>query len=148
VSESREPRLHKATGVVVEVRKDRTIVELEIDPGEAGKQPQCSGCGLCSPAGAGAAKVELRAWLAEGVSVERGDRVEVEIRLATPSKAALLLYGLPLLAFLGASVGVWFATQNESASAVSGFSALGAAFLILFLVERGRGAGARVSRKI
>jgi positive regulator of sigma E activity len=133
---------------VTEVYRDRAIVELEVDPQEAGNMPECSGCGLCASGGPGRGKVELRAYLAEGISVSQGDRVEMEIRLATPAKAALLLYGLPLLAFLGGSLGVWFATGNENASAMTGFCALGAAFLLLFVVERGRGASARILRKL
>ncbi len=146
MAESTAPRLHRVTGRVVEIHKNRTIVELDVDPAEAGKKPECSGCGLCSTAGAG--KVEIRACLTEEFVVKKGDRVEVEIRLVTPAKAASLLYGLPLIAFLGASLAVWFSTGSDVASAVSGFSALGAAFLILFLVERNRGAAARVLRKL
>jgi positive regulator of sigma E activity len=86
--------------------------------------------------------------VAKGLQLAPGDRVEVEIRLVSPGKAGLLLYGLPLAAFLTASLVVFFVTGNENASAVSGFSALAAAFLILFLVERGRGASARVVGKL
>jgi positive regulator of sigma E activity len=140
--------MHRTTGRVVEVRAGRSIIELEVDSAQAGKQPECDSCGLCSAAGAASGKVELRAWVAEGLDVSPGDRVEVEIRLVSAGKAGLLLYGLPLAAFLAASVGVYAATGSENASAVSGFSALAAAFLILFLVERGRGASARVVRKL
>ncbi len=142
------PSMHRTTGRIVEARGGRSIVELEVDPGEAGKKPECADCGLCSAAGAAAGKVELRAWVADGLDVSAGDRVEVEIRPVSPGKAGLLLYGLPLAAFLAASLGVYAATGSENASAVSGFSALAAAFLILFLVERGRGASARIVRKL
>jgi positive regulator of sigma E activity len=147
-AESPAEKLHRVTGRVIESHRDRVIVELDVTPDQVGKKPECAGCGLCSSAGAAPGKVEIRAYLGEGVTAAVDDRVEVEIRLATPGKAALLLYGLPLLAFLGASLGVWFATENENASAISGFSALAAAFMILFLVERGRGASARVARRL
>jgi len=145
---SSAPSLHRVTGRIVEVHRKRSIVEIDVPPAEVGSKPECAGCGLCSTAGASAGKVELRACLTEDFEVAEGDRVEVEIRLATPARAALLLYGLPLFAFLGVSLSVWFATESEGSSAVSGFSAMGAAFLILFLVERRRGAAARVVRKL
>ncbi len=147
MSEHDGPRLHRTVGRVVEVHRDRAILELEVSPADVGKKPECGGCGLCSADRSG--RVELRAYLAEGVVVQKGDRVEAEIRLVAPGRAALLLYGMPLLAFVGTSMIVWFATGgSQNASAVSGFSALAAAFLLLFLIERGRGPSARVVRKL
>jgi positive regulator of sigma E activity len=143
------PRLLRETGRVVEARGGRVIVELEPAPaGRAGERQECAGCGLCSPAGAGGGRMEIRASLAPGQSVAPDDRVEVEIRLASPGRAGFLLYGLPLAAFLGFGLTVWLVTGSEDAGAVSGFSALAAAFLVLFLVERGRGGAARVVRKV
>jgi len=147
VSESGAARLHRTVGRVVEVHRGRAILELEVRPEEVGRKPECGGCGLCSADRAG--RVELRAYVAEGLRLATGDRVEAEIRLVTPTRAALLLYGLPLLAFVGTATIVWFATGgSENASAVSGFSALAASFLLLFLIERGRGPSARVVRKL
>lgn len=133
---------HRVCGRVCEAHRGRAIIELEIDPREAGSGPECAACRLCSPAGSG--RVELRASVPAGMELRPGERVEVEIRRVAPHKAALLLYGMPLAVFLAASLGVWAATGSENGAALAGFGGLAAAFLMLFLVERGRGPGARV----
>ena len=142
MSEPQNASLHRVTGRVVEAWRDRAIVALEIGAEEAGRGERCAGCRMCAVTPAGS--VELRAWLPPGLSVAAGDRVEVEVRSVAPHRAALLLYGMPLAAFLGATIVVWYATGSEGASALAGFGALAAAFLTLYLVERGRGASARV----
>jgi positive regulator of sigma E activity len=145
------PRLLRETGRVVEARGGRAIIELEVAAdGRAGPggRPECAGCGLCAPAAAGGGRFEIRARLEAGRSVGPGDRVEVEIRLASSGRAGLLLCGLPLAAFLGFGLTAWLVTGSENAGAVSGFSALGAAFLALFLVERRWGSAARVVRRL
>ena len=136
------PLLHRVCGRVGETHRGRAIIELEIDPREAGAGPECAACRLCSAAGSG--RVELRASVPAGLELHPGERVEVEIRRVAPHQAALLLYGMPLAVFLAASLGVWAATGSENAAALAGFGGLAAAFLALFLAERGRGPGARV----
>jgi positive regulator of sigma E activity len=55
---------------------------------------------------------------------------------------------MPLAAFLTASIGVAYLTRSEAASALSGFAALGAAFLALLLIERRGGSRSVVTRKL
>ena len=149
MSATDKTELHTTTGAVIEVYRNRAIVELDVKPQEVGSKPQCKGCGLCSCGGAaGNARVELRASVPEELSLAKGDRVEIRIRLVSPGRAALLLYGLPLFAFLACSIGGWFISHSEMISATSGFSALIAAYLVILLVDRGRGPSARISRKI
>ena len=134
------------SGRVVETRRGRAIVELDVRPEEAGKKPHCSGCGLCTSAGGG--NPELRAVVPEGLDLSADDRVEVRLRLASSGAAAMLLFGVPLLLFLGASFAGWLLTGSEPVAAAAGFSGLTAGFVVLFAADRIRGPRATVTRKL
>ncbi|MGQ9537794.1 MAG: SoxR reducing system RseC family protein [Actinomycetota bacterium] len=77
-------------GTVIEVRGD--LVEVAFPRGR-----MCEGCGSCCVA-AGEDSMVVEARNPHGAG--RGDRVEVEVPLGIALKAAYLLYGVPLLAFL------------------------------------------------
>lgn len=141
------PALHREAGRVAEVRRGRAIIELEA-AAAAGERPECARCRLCSTASGAAGRVELRAAVPPELELAPGDRVEVELRLAPPGRAALLLLGLPLAAFLAASGAIWALSGSEDAAAVAGFVALAAAYLVLAAVERRRGPRARVARRL
>ncbi len=137
---------HIETGRVVEAYKGRAIVELD-SASRPGSKPECGRCRLCAASGAGAPP-ELRATVAGGLTVTPGDRVEIRLRLASPGRAGLLLLGLPLAAFIGALFLASWLWKSEPAMMACGFGALGAAFLVLYLVDRRRGARAEVVRKL
>jgi positive regulator of sigma E activity len=139
-------RMHLTRGRIIEVRNSRAIIELDVEPSQVGKQESCSGCGLCNAVGGG--QVELRANCDPKTSLKSGDRVEVEIRLVNPGKAGILLYGMPLLSFLGFGWGAWWITGSEGAMIGSAFAAMCSFYLLLFLIEAKRGARARVIRKL
>jgi len=142
------PEFHVETAKVVEVWRGRAIVELE-KPAGAGERPECARCGLCVATGRGAdAPVELRAEIAPGVTAAPGDRVEVRLRLTSPGKAAVLLLGLPLVAFLGAAFLANWLWRSEAVTVACGFGALFLAFLALMAYDRARGAQAVVTRKL
>ena len=52
MSATDKTELHTTTGAVIEVYRNRAIVELDVKPQEVGSKPQCKGCGLCSCGGA------------------------------------------------------------------------------------------------
>ena len=75
-------------------------------------------------------------------------RATKRVGQASPGRAGLLLLGLPLAAFIGALFLASWLWKSEPAMMACGFGALGAAFLVLYLVDRRRGARAEVVRKL
>jgi len=145
---SAAPEFHTETGRVVEVHRGRAIVELEAGAG-AGRKPECGRCGLCAALpGAAGGGVELRAEAPRALALAPGDRVEITLRLASPGKAAVLLLGLPLVAFLAAAGLAYWLSKSEGLMIACGFGALAAGFLTLYLVDRKRGARATITRKL
>ncbi len=84
----RPPR--RETGTVIAVRGD--VAEVALPRGR-----MCEGCGSCCVA-AGEDTMVLEARNPHGAV--KGDRVEVEVPAGMALKAAYLLYGVPLVAFL------------------------------------------------
>jgi len=146
---SETPEFHTETGRVAEAYRGRAIVELDVPP-DAGSRPECARCGLCASMGGGraGAVAELRAVVPAGLQLAPGDRVELRLRLASPGRAAVLLLGLPLAAFVGGVLGAWQLWKSEAAMIGCGFGALVAAYLALYLVDRSRGPRAVVTRKL
>lgn len=84
-------------GEVIEAAGDRARVRLP-------RNDSCRACGLCLFAGEGRGMI-LEAENPVGAGA--GDRVEVELERRDPLAAAVLLFGLPLLAMLAGAGAGW-----------------------------------------
>lgn len=128
-------------GTVVTVRGDTAEVLLR-------RSRLCEGCGSCCVA------VDAETMLAEADNVagaKEGDRVQVSLPASRSIKAAYILYGIPLLAFLfglGAGALLGWALFGGGLSApfalLLGFVFLAAAF---FALSRVYAPGSRASSR-
>ena len=116
-------------GRIVEISGGKAKVSLPRKEG-------CAGCGRCSFA-VGGKNMLLEAENDAGG--RPGDEVEVNVPSRDPLQASLLIFGLPLLAFLvGAIIGYWI-FQSFGADPDFGAILIGAAGLVaVFLWVRSR----------
>lgn len=107
--------------VVVTNKKNRTQVEII-------RTSACDGCRCCS---VGKEGKPLRVWAKNPINAKVGQVVEIELSASTFLSAALIVYGIPLLAFL---VGVGFGykvSELLNISAIEPFAILTGVGLML-----------------
>jgi positive regulator of sigma E activity len=91
----------KEKGIVLEVKDN--IVAVEVKPHE-----ECHKCGIC---GAGRPrKITVTGEGAQGLA--SGDKVDLEIEPAVMLKIYSLLYGIPLIVFVGMSLFLYAALHS------------------------------------
>ncbi len=100
------------------------------------KRSACDGCkvrGVCEPSDEG---MEIEAL--NPVQAKKGQKVKVSIKTQAYLKGAIIVYGIPLLAFvagviLGKNIGELYFKQMDSdiVSFISGFAALIISFLVV-----------------
>jgi sigma-E factor negative regulatory protein RseC len=93
------PELYDYRTSTRKTQEEGTVVEIRGDVAEVMLQRSrfCEGCGSCCVV------VDDDSMLAEAINdigAEQGDRVVVELPASTSIRAAYILYGVPLLAFL------------------------------------------------
>ena len=125
-------------GIVIESTGGRAQVRIE-------RTESCEGCHGCLYQDSGHFMV---ADVVDRVGTSPGDRVRLETEAASPVKASLLLFGVPLVAlFAGYAVGAALAPVLGAPQASQGIGIAGAAiffaasFGVLSLVSRRRSAG-------
>ncbi|MDZ4159025.1 MAG: SoxR reducing system RseC family protein [Anaerolineaceae bacterium] len=101
-------------GIVEKVEADFALIRL-------GESKSCETCGarmVCSPGGSGSRSLLARA----PIGVQPGDRVQVLVTGRSVLAAASLLYGVPLLLFVGGIfAGLrWFTVNPELWSSLLG----------------------------
>jgi sigma-E factor negative regulatory protein RseC len=125
-------------GIVIQSTSGRAQVRIE-------RTESCEGCHGCLYQDSGHFMV---ADVVDRVGTSPGDRVRLETEAASPVKASLLLFGVPLVAlFAGYAVGAALAPVLGVPQASQGIGIAGAAiffaasFGVLSLVSRRRAAG-------
>ncbi len=118
-------------GKVIEIEGDRAKVSL----------PRKSGCASCGKCGLGLEGGEMLLEAENRPGARVGDRVEVEIPERDPLLAALLLFGLPLLAMLlgvvaGTLLERMWGWDSEAPAVVLGLVLLLAAFFLVKVREK------------
>lgn len=126
-------------GTVVAVRGE--LAEVRLPRGR-----RCEGCGSCCVAADGEAMV---AEALNPVGAKPGDRVEVELPVSVSLRAAYILYGVPLLFFLGglalgAALG-WLLTGGRLSLPLSLVLGFGMTSLSYYLLHRRYSPGSRAS---
>lgn len=128
-------------GTVMEVRGDMAKVLLP-------RKRLCDGCGSCC------VMVDEETMLAEaenGAGAKRGDHVIVDIPKGVAIRAAYILYGIPLLAFLvGLGLGSLLGSVvfGGGAGVVAGLiSAFGLLVIAFILISRIYAPGSRASSR-
>ena len=126
-------------GIVIESAGGRAQVRIE-------RSESCEGCHGCLYSDAGHFMV---ADVIDRVGTSPGDVVRIETEGASPVRASLLLFGVPLiLLFAGYAAGAALASLVGAPQASQGIGIAGAAvffaasFGVLALVSRRRSAGA------
>jgi len=94
-----QPDLFDYPSVTRERREEGTVVEVSGDMAQVllRRSRLCEGCGSCC------VLVDEKTMLAEaenGLGAKQGDRVLVDLPKGASIRAAYILYGIPLLAFL------------------------------------------------
>jgi sigma-E factor negative regulatory protein RseC len=125
-------------GIVIQSTAGRAQVRIE-------RTESCEGCHGCLYQDSGHFMV---ADVVDRVGTSPGDRVRLETEAASPVKASLLLFGVPLVAlFAGYAAGAALAPVLGAPQASQGIGIAGAAFFfaasfgVLSLVSRRRSAG-------
>jgi len=120
-------------GRVVKVDGDQAYVEVE-------RTSACASCGLqeAEELTAGG-KVVFEAYNMAGATI--GDRVRVQVRTGTVTKASLYIYGIPVLfLMIGAVAGAYAATilkrSTDTMSALFSIGGLIIGFIISFLLRK------------
>ncbi len=120
-------------GRVVKVDGDQAYVEVE-------RTSACASCGLqeAEELTAGG-KVVFEAYNMADATI--GDRVRVQVRTGTVTKASLYIYGIPVLfLMIGAVAGAYAATilkrSTDTMSALFSIGGLIIGFIILFLLRK------------
>ncbi|MBN2027670.1 MAG: SoxR reducing system RseC family protein [Actinobacteria bacterium] len=131
-NEGREqPELFDYSSVTRERREEGTVVEVSGDTARVllRRSRLCEGCGSCC------VLVDDKTMLAEaenGLGAKQGDRVLVDLPKGASIRAAYILYGIPLLAFL---VGLGLGSLLGSAVSGGGVAVImGLVFAFAFLV--------------
>ncbi len=135
------------TGTIIEL-KDSTAV-VEVSP-----KPECKGCHACTGllGDKKSATRQLEVPL-ESINVKVGDQVVLDLEPGHGSIAALLIFGMPILAFF---LGIWLTPwicngleleTSDLARVITGFLAMGVSFVLLAIFSRSSAAKA-LSMKI
>lgn len=115
-------------------REEGTVVAL--DGGTArvrlARRDACVGCRVCATLGLGEMALEARNL--SGARV--GDGVVVEVTGPSPLRAALLVYGAPLTAFIAACVTGAILTESDGAGLAIGAAAFLCACAVLNRYDR------------
>ena len=131
-------------GSVLDIRPGKAVVKIR-------RSKDCGGCHECSfidQDGGMVAEVD------NPLGASRGDTVRIATRGAEgKAKAALLLYGFPLLMMLAGAIGsqplfksIGLGSAAELLSVLSGLILLAASFVVLYLVQQRKGKGSVRSR--
>lgn len=96
----------KEKGKVVSIEEGDAVVALD-------SREACSKCCACDPTKRGS-NITVRSPQAEGLSV--GDTVEVEITCTSMMKIYTILYGVPLLVFVGIMLVIYGLSKSPVAS--------------------------------
>ncbi len=118
--------------IVVASKRDRAQVEII-------RTSACDGCRGCS---VGKEGKPIRVWAKNPISAKIGQVVEIELNASTFLSAALIVYGVPLLAFL-AGIGFGYKvseslkiTSTEPFAILTGLGAMLAVFLIIHFATK------------
>lgn len=147
-----EQRYMSLQGKVIEV-SDKCVI-VEVIP-----RPECQGCHACTGLLDGEKRSKTRQIkaLAQGFDLTTGDEVIIDLNPGEGSIVALLLFGIPILAFFaGLAVTPYLCALlslelNDLSRVVAGFSFMGLAFAGLACFSRTRHAEKltmRVQQKI
>jgi len=96
----------------------------------------CKKCGACSP------DKDIKVWAKNPLNAQVGQSVEIEINPATFLSAAMITYGLPLVAFvigviLAYAVGMFFPISiSEPIALMVGLLTMGISVLIIYFINK------------
>ncbi len=118
-----------------------TTATVEVVP-----RSECQGCHACSGLSDGGNQIKTRSIKAikGDIEVKPGDEVLLDLNPGEGSLAALLVFGFPMAAFFAGLFLTPFiakltgSPQNDLLMIITGFSFMGAAFVVLALFARSR----------
>jgi positive regulator of sigma E activity len=117
----------KEEGKIIKIEGSEAVIE--VSPQEA-----CSKC--CSCGAARARRVTVSADKTAGLSV--GDIVEVEVDTSSMMKVYILMYGIPLVAFLFSIFSLYLVSSSPPVSFVGAILATGIIYLFIGRYMRSR----------
>ncbi|MDW7681433.1 MAG: SoxR reducing system RseC family protein, partial [bacterium] len=130
------------SGVVSRVEADKVWVRVV-------KGEKCEGCKACGAFGEGSAEMMVM----DHLSVQKGDRVEVEIDPTQVVRHSSIVFLLPVLGlvlgyFLGANYLIKLGLNVEAAGIVGSLGLMVLSFGIIFLYDKAVGKNHAVTAKI